>query len=153
MSYSVGVLGATGAVGRQMIDELEERDFPVDKLRLFATKRSHGQSLSFKGEQVKVSAVEEAGAAESFGPFFAERVMGAIRSAREEDIGGARFMESLRYAFARVALVAAAVAAFLLIYNLNQGGGMSIAAALGGRDTSIEEVLTAPVKETLEELL
>lgn len=95
----------------------------------------------------------KAGAAESFGPFFAERVMGAIRSAREEDIGGARFMESLRYAFARVALVAAAVAAFLLIYNLNQGGGMSIAAALGGRDTSIEEVLTAPVKETLEELL
>ena len=66
MSHSVGILGATGAVGRQMVDELEKRHFPVSELRLFATQRSHGQSLTFKGEAVEVQAVDAAGAPESF---------------------------------------------------------------------------------------
>jgi aspartate-semialdehyde dehydrogenase len=66
VSYSVGILGATGAVGRQMIDELENRLFPVSKLRLFATQRSQGQSVPFKGEAVQVEAIDAAGAADSF---------------------------------------------------------------------------------------
>jgi hypothetical protein len=93
-------------------------------------------------------------AAESFGPFFAERVMRNIAEEREGQAEGARFFESLQYAFRRVALVAAAVVAFLLIYNMNQGGSVSVAAAFGAEDTAtIEEVLTAPVEEMLEELL
>lgn len=95
----------------------------------------------------------KASAAESFGPFFAERVMRSIREEREEEAEGARFLESLQYVFRRVALVAAALVAFLLIYNMNQGG-VSVAAAFGTEETvTIEEVLTAPVEEMLEELL
>ncbi len=94
------------------------------------------------------------GAVRSFGPFFAERVMSTIRSAREKEAAGARFFDSLLYAFRRVALAAAAIAAFLLIYNINQGGSVSVAAAFGAENTGgIEQVLNAPVNETLEELL
>jgi anti-sigma factor RsiW len=94
------------------------------------------------------------GAARSFGPFFAERVMNTISSEREEEAVGARFFESLLYTFRRVVRVAAAVVAFLLIYNLNQGGSVSVASAFGTEgEATIEEVLTAPVEETLEELL
>jgi anti-sigma factor RsiW len=100
-----------------------------------------------------VRGLVKAGAAESFGPFFARRVMRAIRSARDEEVSGARFFASLEYAFRRVVLVAAAIAVFLLIYNLNQGGSMSLAAAFGTPEASIEEILAAPVEETLEELL
>lgn len=93
-------------------------------------------------------------AARSFGPFFAERVINNIRSEREEEVEGARFLESLLYMFRRVVLVGAAIAAFLLIYNFNQGGGVSMAAAFGtDGEAAIEEILTAPVEETLEELL
>jgi aspartate-semialdehyde dehydrogenase len=62
MAYSVGILGATGAVGRQMIEELETRNFPVSKLRLFATQRSQGQSVGFKGKAVEVEAIDAASA-------------------------------------------------------------------------------------------
>ncbi len=96
----------------------------------------------------------ESSAARSFGPFFAERVMRAIRSERERQAEGARFSESLVSAFRRVALVGAAVAAFLFIYNMKQGGSVSVTAAFGASGgATIEEVLTAPVEETLEELL
>jgi aspartate-semialdehyde dehydrogenase len=66
MAYSVGILGATGAVGRQMIEELEARDFPVSKLRLFATRRSQGQSVGFKEKAVEVEAIDAACARELF---------------------------------------------------------------------------------------
>lgn len=66
MSYSVGVLGATGAVGRQMIDELEKRVFPVSELRLFATRRSQGEHLPFLGELLQVQGVDPAAAPERF---------------------------------------------------------------------------------------
>lgn len=66
MSYCVGVLGATGAVGRQMIEELDRRSFPVSELRLFATHRSQGERLRFKGRHVEVQGVDAASAAERF---------------------------------------------------------------------------------------
>jgi len=53
-SYTVAVVGATGAVGIEMIETLEKRNFPVGKLRLFASERSVGKKLPFKGEQVPV---------------------------------------------------------------------------------------------------
>ena len=45
--YIVAVVGATGAVGNEMISVLEERNFPVKKLRLFASERSEGKTLDF----------------------------------------------------------------------------------------------------------
>lgn len=55
MGYKVAVVGATGAVGREMVKILEERNFPVDELRLFASSRSKGTKISFKGEEVEVA--------------------------------------------------------------------------------------------------
>lgn len=52
--YIVAVVGATGAVGNEMINVLEERNFPVERLRLFASERSEGKTLQFKGNDVPV---------------------------------------------------------------------------------------------------
>ena len=57
---TVGIVGATGQVGTVMRAILEERDFPVETLRLFATSRSAGRTLEFKGEQLVVEDVETA---------------------------------------------------------------------------------------------
>ena len=57
--YTVAVLGATGAVGRSMIETLERRNFPVGELRLLASKRSAGQTLSFRGQDVVVQEASE----------------------------------------------------------------------------------------------
>ena len=53
-NYSVAIAGATGAVGSEMIKILQERDFPVDSIRMLASKRSVGKRLSFQGEDVAV---------------------------------------------------------------------------------------------------
>ncbi len=50
----VGVVGATGAVGRRMVSILEERRFPVGTLRLFASERSEGKEIPFRGQRVIV---------------------------------------------------------------------------------------------------
>ncbi|MCS7090552.1 MAG: aspartate-semialdehyde dehydrogenase [Verrucomicrobiota bacterium] len=50
----VAVVGATGAVGIEMIRTLERRDFPVGRLTLLASARSAGKRLSFRGEQIPV---------------------------------------------------------------------------------------------------
>ena len=52
--YTVAILGATGAVGQEMIKILEERDFPVGKLVPLASARSAGKTLKFKGEDVTI---------------------------------------------------------------------------------------------------
>ena len=53
-TYAVAVLGATGAVGQEMIKILQERDFPVGKLIPLASARSAGKTLKFKGEDVTI---------------------------------------------------------------------------------------------------
>ena len=50
----IGILGATGAVGRQMITVLEERKFPVEELRLFASARSAGTKVNAFGKEWSV---------------------------------------------------------------------------------------------------
>jgi aspartate-semialdehyde dehydrogenase len=50
----VGVVGATGQAGSAMVSMLEERKFPVDRLALFASSRSVGRSVSFRGDAVAV---------------------------------------------------------------------------------------------------
>ncbi len=52
--YTVAVLGATGAVGQEMIKILEERNFPVGKLVPLASARSAGKTLTFKGQEVTI---------------------------------------------------------------------------------------------------
>ena len=56
---NVAILGATGAVGREMLKVLEERDFPVGKLKLLASERSVGKLIPFKGENIAVELAEE----------------------------------------------------------------------------------------------
>lgn len=58
-SYCVAVVGATGAVGNTMIQVLEERSFPVERLKLLASYRSIGKSLSFRGEMLPVQELVE----------------------------------------------------------------------------------------------
>ena len=53
-TYTVAVLGATGAVGQEMIKILAERNFPVGKLVPLASKRSVGKTVTFKGEEVAI---------------------------------------------------------------------------------------------------
>ena len=52
--YNVAVLGATGAVGQEMMKILEERSFPIAELRPLASARSAGKTVTFRGQAVKV---------------------------------------------------------------------------------------------------
>jgi aspartate-semialdehyde dehydrogenase len=58
-TFHVAVAGATGAVGSQMITCLEERHFPVERLKLLATAKSAGRKLSFKGTEIVVEELTE----------------------------------------------------------------------------------------------
>ncbi|WP_028399033.1 aspartate-semialdehyde dehydrogenase [Ectobacillus panaciterrae] len=53
-SFHVAVVGATGAVGEQMLNTLEKHNFPIGKLSLLSSKRSAGKTILFKGEEVTV---------------------------------------------------------------------------------------------------
>ena len=54
MNTKVAVVGATGVVGRMMIKVLEQRNFPLDELVLFASKSSAGKEMEFRGRKIKV---------------------------------------------------------------------------------------------------
>ena len=56
--YNVAIVGATGAVGEQMREVLDERQFPVGELRLLASERSVGQFLPFQSRQVPVEVLK-----------------------------------------------------------------------------------------------
>jgi len=84
--FHVALAGATGAVGRQMITCLEERDFPLVSIRYLASSRSAGKKLAFKDQEVIVEELTEdsfggvdivlfsagGGASEKFAPLAAE---------------------------------------------------------------------------------
>ncbi|MDR3124817.1 MAG: aspartate-semialdehyde dehydrogenase [Endomicrobium sp.] len=53
-NYKVAVVGATGAVGLEMIKMLEDRNFPVENIKFLATERSVGKKLTYNGKQVPV---------------------------------------------------------------------------------------------------
>ncbi len=57
--YTVAVLGATGAVGKETLEILEERKFPLTRLRLFASKRSAGEVMTCQGKEWKVEELTE----------------------------------------------------------------------------------------------
>ncbi len=52
--YTVAVLGATGAVGQEMIQILQERNFPIEKLIPLASARSAGKTIAFRGEEIPI---------------------------------------------------------------------------------------------------
>ncbi|PZD72290.1 Aspartate-semialdehyde dehydrogenase [Acaryochloris thomasi RCC1774] len=56
-SYRVAILGATGAVGTELLQLLEARKFPISELTLLASERSAGEVRSFRGEELTVEAV------------------------------------------------------------------------------------------------
>ncbi len=58
-SYNVAIVGATGAVGVEMIKTLEKRSFPVKSLKLLASAKSVGKKLPFRGEQLSVEELKE----------------------------------------------------------------------------------------------
>lgn len=49
-TYNVAIMGATGAVGQQMKEQLEKRDFPVNEIRFLSSSRSAGSNIEFKGK-------------------------------------------------------------------------------------------------------
>jgi aspartate-semialdehyde dehydrogenase len=52
--YNIAIVGATGAVGADMLRVLTERDFPINRLKLLASARSKGKKLVFKGKEIEV---------------------------------------------------------------------------------------------------
>ncbi|MGB3766449.1 MAG: aspartate-semialdehyde dehydrogenase [Phormidesmis sp.] len=61
-AFNVAIMGATGAVGTELLALLEERNFPIKSLKLLASPRSAGKQISFKGKSLTV----EETSAESF---------------------------------------------------------------------------------------
>lgn len=57
--YRICIVGATGVVGQEMINVLEEREFPVRDLKLLASERTAGSTREFKGEKLKVQLLRE----------------------------------------------------------------------------------------------
>ena len=58
MGYSVAVVGATGNVGREMLDILAEREFPADEVVALASRRSMGVEVSYGDRALKIKALE-----------------------------------------------------------------------------------------------
>ncbi len=57
--YSVAVVGATGVVGKELIETLVQRDFPVSNLKLLASERSAGNRVEFKSESIAIEKLTE----------------------------------------------------------------------------------------------
>lgn len=57
--YNVAILGATGAVGNEMLKVLSERNFPINELRLLASKRSAGTEVEYNGEKYTIQEATE----------------------------------------------------------------------------------------------
>lgn len=59
MGYKVGIVGATGLVGTTFLRVLEERNFPIDELYLFASARSAGKRIEYRGKDYVVEELKE----------------------------------------------------------------------------------------------
>jgi len=58
-SYNIAIVGASGAVGIELLDVLHRRGFPVATLRLLASARSAGKRLAFRGEQWRIEELQD----------------------------------------------------------------------------------------------
>lgn len=59
MKYNIAVVGCTGMVGRKFIEVLEERNFPINQIYFYASSRSAGKILNFKGKDIVVEELNE----------------------------------------------------------------------------------------------
>jgi aspartate-semialdehyde dehydrogenase len=59
MGYKVAVVGATGNVGREMLDILAERAFPADEVVALASRRSQGSEVSFGDKVLKIKTLDD----------------------------------------------------------------------------------------------
>ena len=82
-TYNVAILGASGAVGQQMIQVLEERNFPVGKLLPLASARSAGKTVTFRGEEIVIQEATE----NSFEGM--DFVLGAVQNAQAKQFAPA----------------------------------------------------------------
>lgn len=57
--YNIAIVGATGAVGQEMMEILQERNFPVKEIKLLASERSAGKELEYKGNKIKIEKLGE----------------------------------------------------------------------------------------------
>jgi aspartate-semialdehyde dehydrogenase len=57
--YNIAILGATGAVGKEMLKILEERNFPINELILLASKRSAGEEVEYNGKKYIIQEATE----------------------------------------------------------------------------------------------
>ena len=55
---NIAIVGATGNVGRKILEVLEKKNFKVDNLYLLASSKSLGSSLNFKGKDIKIELLE-----------------------------------------------------------------------------------------------
>jgi len=58
-SFNIAIIGATGAVGQEMLRVLEQRHFPVKEIHCFASPQSAGKTLTFKGQQIPIQQLHE----------------------------------------------------------------------------------------------
>lgn len=58
-SFNIAVVGATGSSGETLVNLLEEREFPVKDLHLLASQESAGQSVAFRGRQVRIRSLDD----------------------------------------------------------------------------------------------
>ena len=80
MGYKVAVVGATGNVGREMLDILAERAFPADEVVALASRRSQGTEVSFGDKTLKVKT---------------PRHLRLLRRGPLPDVGGRRDLEGM----------------------------------------------------------
>jgi anti-sigma factor RsiW len=112
-------------------------------------------SEALRREKERIEAVRgmvSTAGANTFKPFFAERVMRRVADLREGRNGMVTLLEWLTRVFRWVALVGAAVAAGLVVLNLVQADGISLAAVFGISDVPIEEIIELPVESMLEDV-
>ena len=57
--YNIAVVGATGVVGRKLLEILEERDFPINELTLIASERSAGEKIVYNEKEYSIVAISE----------------------------------------------------------------------------------------------
>ncbi|MDE7094916.1 MAG: aspartate-semialdehyde dehydrogenase, partial [Anaeroplasmataceae bacterium] len=92
--YRVGILGATGAVGREMLKILEEYNFPIEELRLLASQKSVGKEIEFKNVEYPIAEATK----DSFKglDFVLGAASNAVAKAFKEDIvkSGAIFIDN-----------------------------------------------------------
>ncbi|MDO9577327.1 MAG: aspartate-semialdehyde dehydrogenase [Candidatus Cloacimonadales bacterium] len=58
-SYNLAIVGATGVVGQEVLKIMEEREFPIKKLRLLASERSSGQKIYFNNSEIEVQLLDK----------------------------------------------------------------------------------------------